>query len=360
MSISRSSFRKALVAAGAAGIVAAPLLTAPAAHADTTATLEVIASGLKSPHGITVLSDGTVLVAEAGEGLPGCPEGQSCLGKTGAIYKVKGTFKGRVVTGLASTGKGAAGGTQSDVTGPTDVLADPGGGYDVASGLGGTTATRAALGPEAATLGTVFRTRDGKILGDLTDHETRLNPDGGEVHANPWSLTRSGSGFLVTDAGGNTLVRTAAKGATSTEFVVPTNATPSRVAEGVPTGIVTAPDGTVYFADMSGTVTGSARIWKIAPGGAPEVLVTGLSNLIDLAVDCHGNLLALSFSQGFQAGPPLPGSLSKIDVKTKTVTEIPTGDQLNTPTGLATGPHGAIYITNNSTGNDGQLVRVHY
>ena len=95
--------------AAAAAAVAAPVLTAPAAHADT-ATIEVVADHLKNPRGITVLSDGTILVAEAGEGLPGCAEGQSCVGRTGGVYKVKGDSKGRVVTGLASHAEGVAAG----------------------------------------------------------------------------------------------------------------------------------------------------------------------------------------------------------------------------------------------------------
>ncbi|WNZ06322.1 ScyD/ScyE family protein [Streptomyces sp. 11x1] len=360
MSISRRSWRTGLMTAAAATVVAAPVLTAPAAHAGTAATIEVVADHLKNPRGITVLSDGTILVAEAGEGLPGCAEGQSCVGATGGVYKVKGSFKGRVVSGLASHAQGVAAGAPVSASGPTDAVPDPRGGYDVVSNLGGTTDYRASLGPDAATLGTVFRTRDGKVLGDLAAHETRLNPDGGEVHANPWGLIRSGSGFLVTDAGSNDLVRVHGDGTTSTDFLVPVNVTPVRTAEAVPTGIVRAKDGTVYFADMSGMVAGSARIWKAVPGKQPEVLVTGLTNLIDLAVDCRGDLLALSFTEGFQAGPPLPAKLSKIDTGSRTVTEIPTGGQLNQPTGLAVGPRDQVYVTNNAHSADGQLVRVRY
>ncbi|CAL9326441.1 MULTISPECIES: ScyD/ScyE family protein [Streptomyces] len=361
--MSRRSWRKAIAAAGTAGILAAPLLAAGPAHAATeteTATLEVLASGLDNPRGITTLWDGTILVAESGAGLPGCPEGETCVGNTGAVYKVKGDFKGRVATGLASTATGVAPGAPVSASGPEQAVPDYSGGYVVLSNLGGTTESRAALGPDAGTLGTLFRTRDGKVLADLTDHETRLNPDGGEVHANPWRFTRSGSSYLVTDAGANTVVRAHRDGTTSTEYVVPTNATPQRVAESVPTGIVTGHDGTVYVADMSGTVAGSARIWKKAPGEQPEVLVTGLTNLVDLALDCSGNLYALSFTQGFQAGPPKPGLISKIDLETKQVTDIPTGDQLQQPTGLAVGPRGQLYVTNKSNGTDGELVRVRY
>ena len=173
-------------------------------------------------------------------------------------------------------------------------------------------------------------------------------------------LIRSGSGFQVTDAGSNDIVRVHGDGTTSTDFLVPVNVTPVRTAEAVPTGIVRAKDGTVYFADMSGMVAGSARIWKAVPGQQPEVLVTGLTNLIDLAVDCQGDLLALSFTEGFQAGPPLPAKLSKIDTAARTVTEIPTGGLLNQPTGLAVGLRNQVYVTNNAHSADGQLVRVRY
>jgi hypothetical protein len=362
---SRSSWKRVLLAAAAAGVVAIPLVGGPAQASTGDATLQVIASGLNNPRGITALSDGTILVAEAGAGDPACPADSRCAGLTGSIFKVKGSSQSRVVTGLASVAATAAN-APVVASGPNHVLPDPSGGYDVLNAFGetggvtGSDTTRTELGPNGATLGTVLRTRDGKVLADLTDHETRLNPDGADINANPFNFVSSGSGFLVTDAGGNTVVRTGSGGSTSTAYVLPTNNLPAGSQQAVPTGIVKTSDGTLYVSDLSGTVAGASRIWQIKPGQQPQVVVTGLSDVIDLALDHSGNLLALSYTQGFGATGPLPGALSKIDLKTFQATSIPTGTQLTAPTGLAVGPAGQIYVTNNATGTSGQLDRVIY
>ncbi|MFD5877081.1 ScyD/ScyE family protein [Streptomyces sp. NPDC060322] len=358
MSNSLRSWKGALVPAMVAAGVTAPLLAGPAQAAPREATIEVLATGLKNPRDITALRDGTLLVAEAGEGLPGCATGTACAGLTGAVYRVKGESKGRVVEGLQSYAKGPAAGAPVSASGPNQVVPAAGGGYTVLSSYGGTTDSRAQLGADGTKLGTLYRTRDGKVLADPVDHETRLNPDGGDVHSNPWGFVPSGDGWLITDAGANTVLRADSRGRVSTAFVLPKNELPTGAAEGVPTGVVTARNGTVYVADMSGTKTDASRIWKIAPGQRPEVLVTGLTNLVDLDLDCKGNLIALSFTKGFQQGPPLPGALSRIDVRSKQITEIPTGNQLVGPTGLEVGPRGQIYVTNNSNGTDGRLVEV--
>lgn len=367
MSSSRKSWKKALLAAGAAGIVVAPLVSGPAQAdatvAGTTATLEVVASGLKNPRDITVLNDGTLLVAEAGEGLPGCAVGVQCAGATGSIYKVKGSTKSRVVTGLSSVAGGAAAGAPVIAAGPSHVVPDPQGGFLVLSAFGGnrTTADRDALGANAKQLGTLFRTRDGKVLGDLVDHETRLNPDAGDLNANPWGFVRSGSGYLITDAAANTIVRAASNGTTSTAHVLPKNQlSNTTAAESVPTGVVKDWDGTLYVADMSGGNPGASRIWKIEPGGQPQVFVSGLTNLVDLDFDWKGDLLALSYSKTTLAGPPSSGALYEINQFTKAVKEIPTGDQLKQPTGLAVDIWGDVFVTNNTVGTAGQLTKVKF
>ncbi|MDI3422585.1 ScyD/ScyE family protein [Streptomyces luteolus] len=359
MQNSRSSWKRILLTSGVAGALAVPLAVAPAAATDRTDwTVQVIASGLKNPRGVTALRDGTVLVAEAGEGRPGCAVGEKCVAATGAVFAVDGNRQGRVVTGLASVAEGAEAGAPASANGPSNVLPDHRGGYIVVSGLGGTTGERTALGADAATLGTVFRTSDNKVLADLTDHETRLNPDGGDVHANPWSLVRSGCGFLTTDAGANTVIRSAPGGRTSTAAVVPKNELPSGAAESVPTGIAKAADGTVYVADMSGGQVDASRIWKIAPGGEPEVLATGMTNLVDIALDEKGDLLALSYSQAPLAGPPQPGAVFAVGTGTGDVTEIPTDGKLKQPTGIEADGNGGVYITNKTLGTDGELVHL--
>ncbi|MFJ6797923.1 ScyD/ScyE family protein [Streptomyces sp. NPDC091268] len=358
MSTSVRSWRTAFLTAAALAGVTATLVATPA-QARGTATLEVLASGLVNGRDVTALRDGRILVAEAGEGKTDCAADTHCSGPTGAVYQVNGTRKGRVVTGLASSGLGSAatGGAQ-EVGGPTAVAPAPGGGYLVLSSLGGTTETRTALGPGAATLGTLFRTRDGKVLADLAKHETEKNPDAGEQHSNPWRFVNNGYGYLATDSGGNTLVAADCGGATTTQYVFPKSDTSTGPAEAVPTGLVRAGDGTLYVSDFGGARPGNAKIWKIAPGGQPEVLVTGLNTLVDLALDGKGNLYALSFTDGFVQGPPLPGRLSKVNIATKEITEVPTAGQLSQPTGIDVGPQGQVYVVAGNNA-DSKLYRVH-
>ncbi|WP_307161863.1 ScyD/ScyE family protein [Streptomyces rishiriensis] len=342
-------------------VVAAPLAVAGPAGAATsgaeavsTTTVKVIASGLKNPRDVTALADGSLLVAESGEGLPGCPVGQVCVGKTGSVYKIKGSWQGRVVTGLTSSAPGAAPGDTIAAVGPSSVLPDPNGGYLVLSSASLNSDTRAALGPDAKALGTLMRTRDGSIVADYVDHETRLNPDGREPYSNPWKVLRSGGGYLTTDAGANTVLRTAG-GTTTTQFVLPTN---ENDRDGVPTGIARGADGTTYVAGL-GVYAGQSRIYKVGPDG-PELWVTGLTNVVDLAVAPNGDLIALTYTPGYVGDPPQPSKVLKIDTATKAVTEIPTGDRLIMGTGLDVNRDGQVLIVNNARGTSGELLSLTY
>lgn len=354
---SRSGLTKSMLAVSAC-VVAVPLAAAgPASAADSGAaksTVKVVASGLKNPRDVTALPDGSLLVAESGEGLPGCPVGQVCLGKTGAVYKVKGSWQGRVVTGLPSFGPGAAPGAAIQALGPAAVLPDPNGGYLVLNSGGFDSNGRAALGPEGKTLGTLTRTRDGSVVADYVDHETRLNPDGREPYSNPWKVLRSGSGYLATDAGANTVLRTAGS-TTTTEFVLPTN---ENDRDGVPTGIARAADGTTYVAGL-GVYAGQSRIYKVGPQG-PELWVTGLTNVVDLAVAPNGDVIALTYTPGYLEDPPQPSKVLKIDPVTGAVTEIPTGDRLIMGTGLDVNRDGKVFIVNNARGTSGELLSLTY
>ncbi|MEV7415184.1 ScyD/ScyE family protein [Streptomyces sp. NPDC089919] len=372
MSSSRKSWKKALLAAGAAGILAAPMVTSTAS-AETAATVatdgapgtvDVIATGLKNGRGVTPLWNGDILVAESGEGQPGCAVNVQCAGPTGSILRVRNGVSTRVVTGLDSVAAGAAPGAPVVGSGPNNVVPSPdGNGYVVISTFGGyrNTAGRDALGANAKTLGTVFRTSDKKVLGDLVKHETDLNPDGGDINANGFNFTKSGSSILATDAAANDIIRISPDGSApiSTAFVLPKNHLPNGTdAEAVPTGAVTDWNGDIYVADMSGGNVGAARIWKIEPGKQPQVLVSGLTNLIDISFDWDGGLIALSYSDTSINGAPGASRLYKINTWTKSVNEIPTGGNLKQATGLGVSIWGDIYVTNNSVGTNGQLVKV--
>ncbi|WP_458246955.1 ScyD/ScyE family protein [Streptomyces sp. MAI_2237] len=361
MSNTRSLWKKVLPTAAAAATAFAAMAVAPAqADATTDARLTVVAAGLKNPRGITAQSDGSLLIAEAGEGLPGCAAGTRCVGNTGAVVKMSASgYVSRPVTGLASTAVGAADPTTVNASGPADVERDTtAGGYDVLSCFGGpgTTDLRTSLGSGAGTLGTVYRTVDGTVLGDLAALESGQNPDGADINANPWRLVRSGSGFLATDAGANDVVSLPGDGTATARYVMPTNNT----SQSVPTGLLKASDGTLYISDMGGGQVGGSRIWKVAPGQQPQVLVSGLTNITDIAFDWKGNLLALSYSSSSLSQAPTPGSLSRIDLSTRKVTTVPTGTQLVQPNGIGVDVFGDVYVTNHSVGTNGQLVRVDY
>ncbi|WP_260215327.1 ScyD/ScyE family protein [Streptomyces gossypii] len=363
------------------------------------ATLEVIADNLHNPRGISVQRDGTILVAEAGLGKPGCEAGETCVGLTGSVYRVKGHRQGRVVEGLPSLAIGPEN-PQAPVqaTGPNDVEGS-GWGYRVLSGFSGSVESRAALGENAGKLGTFYKAGYGRhhrhsVLADLVEHETRLDPDwvlgrppGREpsVLSNAWRFAKSDKGYLVTDAAANDLIGVSHRGGTTTEAIFPDKlidaaAAPSAqerrllsavggqqatAAEGekvrvqaVPGGIVKGPDGAYYISEVAGLKPGASRIWRMEPGHRPEVFVEGLTAVTDLALDGKGSLVALTYTGGFTQDGPLPGALNKIDLDTKKVTEIPTDGKLQVSTGLAVGPRGEIYVTNNSTSAEGQLVRV--
>ncbi|MQY05969.1 ScyD/ScyE family protein [Actinomadura macrotermitis] len=391
-------------AAVAAGAVAASLapgaaLADPAATATAKVSLKLVADKLNGPRGITVLKDGTVLVAESGYGgsgpCVGAGEARQCFGLSGSVYRVKGSRKGRVATRLPSLGE----------AGPVDVAVD---GKDlvVLSGFGGSTADRKRFGKAAARLGTLYRVRNGKIrggaVGDAVDHETRLDPDwilprepGGEpsVNGNPWRFVPvRDHGALIADAGGNDVVGARA-GHTTTQAVFPysggqvpkqakaaaASAQARRVlravagpaglkageagnVQSVPSGIVKGPDGAYYVSELAGFVPGASRIWKIRPGYRPQLVVSGLSTIIDIAFDAKGRLLALQMMKGAPPqgpdDPPPPGALIRIDLKTKKQTEL-ASQGLMMPTGLGTGPHGEIYVSNLGMGKGaGQLLRV--
>lgn len=398
------SWSGAILTAAAVGSVTATLIPGPAQAAPkkNAPALEVIADNLHNPRGLNVQQDGTILVAESGVGKPGCAEGETCVGATGAVYRVKGDEQGRVVEGLPSLAEGSADpDAPVSPAGPNDVEAVSGG-YLVLNGFGGGTERRDALGEAAGPLGTLYSTGYGRhhkragVRGDLVDHETRLDPDwvlghppGDEesVHSNPWRFARADDGYLATDAGGNDLVGISRRGKTTTEAVFPDNLIdpppggqqPSAqqrellasltgqqpaqegdkvAAQSVPSGVVQGPDGAFYIAEMGGLAPGASRIWRMEAGHRPQVFAEGLTAVSDLALDGEGSLIALTLTTGYQPGGALPGELNRIDLETKEVTEIPTDGKLLMSTGLAVGPAGEIYVTNNSVGAQGQLVRV--
>ena len=370
------AFLAAAVLAGLSA-AAAPSQAATAGHPHPAGSAPVVvASGLHNPRAVRIQPDGSLLVTEAGSGpATACTTPNSqCLGLTASLYRIKGSWQGRVVTGLPSQLIVRADGS-GVVSGPIEADAGPtSGSYRVLYGLSGTPDTRAALGPDAAPLGTLSIAK-GRILGDLGEHEALHDPDAAlgnnDVYSNPWHFARDGADFLATDAGANDLIRIHPDGTTETAALFPNNTVPAAPAAGtvtpdapagqaeaVPTGIVRGWDGAFYITDMSGIRTGLGRIWRYVPGSAPTVFATGLTGSIDVALAPNGDLIVLSYTQGGTSPTQtLPGALIRINKHTGAATTIDTGDTLNQPTGLAVTAGGDIYVTNDTQGTAGRLLK---
>jgi hypothetical protein len=294
-----------------------------------------VASGLDNPRQLTVTGGGDLFVAEAGTGgtaATSCvtgPEGDEvCLGSTGAVTRV--TRKGwqsRVVTGLPSL----AAEDGSAAIGPSDVEWLGGKHLAVLIGLGANPEARAGFGAEGSRLGTLQLARIGSnrtwTLADLAAHEARANP----IHdpdSNPSSVLRVGDKFVITDAGGNDLLK-ASWGRVSTTAVFqdqladapPFLGLPPGTqipAQAVPTAVVRGPDGAYYVSQLTGFPfpAGKANIYRVVPGHAPTVWASGLTNVTSLAFDSRGSLYAVQLANdGLLAAPedaPPTGSLVKV------------------------------------------------
>jgi hypothetical protein len=351
--------RRALLTCGASAALVAATVGATAAPAgaegsgsDGSGSPMKVASHLNNPRQLTVTDRGVVYVAEAGRGgagpcMAGPEGGDVCFGSSGAVTKVTaGGHQSRVVTRLPSLA--APDGTFA--IGPADVEWLGDGSLAVLIGLGADPAVRDELPHSGARMGTLQLAHEGwnrtRTIADLAAHEADANPIH-EADSNPSSVERSGSGYVVTDAGGNDLV-TVRHGKTSTTAVFedqmaeapPFLGLPPGTmipAQAVPTAVVKGPDGAWYVSQLTGFPfpAGGANIYRVAKGHAPTVWATGLTNVTSLAFDSRGRLYAVQLADTglLAAGDALPsGSLLKVS---RTGSHTVVADDLVAPYGVA-------------------------
>src|SRR5262249_20371315 len=155
-----------------------------------------------------------------------------------------------------------------------------GNGY-VTVGLGTNPTRRAELGEVGAGVAQLVRLLpDGgwENVTDLGAYEAAVNPRGGPPHSNPVGLPAGAGGRGVVDAGGNALLRVAADGGVTTLAEFPSR-DDGRPTDAVPTDVVTGPDGAYYVSELTGVpfAVGAARVYRVVPGQAPEVVYTGFT-----------------------------------------------------------------------------------
>jgi hypothetical protein len=359
---------------GAAIAVVLALGVAMPAMAQGPVITEVV-GGLDAPRGVAIGSDGTLYVAEAGEGgTAPCIEhpelGHLCFGATGGISTVSAGKATRLVDGLPSAIT-----TTGEVIGPSDVTLDAAGVVWFTVGGGGNTAGRASV-PDgaAANMGQLYKAdaSGGFVsVADLAAFETTNNPDAAqpgnaEPDSNANGVVATADGAAVADAGGNTLLLVDGKGAITVAAVFPVvfepapvdpsaspdpNATPAMIPmDPVPTSVAIGPDGAFYVGQLTGFPfpPGKASVFRVVPGEAPTVYASGFTNIIDVAFGKDGTLYVLEISHdgllnAAPGGPPR-GGLWSVPPGGGTPTLI-VSDGLVMPGGMAVAGDGTIYVS---------------
>ncbi len=189
-------------------------------------------------------------------------------------------------------------------------------------------------GPEgtgACATVTPGRTRGPEVLADLARYEALQDPDQDGPDSNPTGFALTRDGVVVTDSGGNTLLRVRPGARTSTLAVFGERLFPA--SRGIPADPGRAggtdPDGRRAHLGGAGPGRGALRqpahrlpvpgrrLDHLARGARachPRQYATGLTNVTDLAWH-RGSLYAVQLSDvGLAAEPGLPtGSLRRID-----------------------------------------------
>ena len=128
--------------------------------------------------------------------------------------------------------------------------------------------------------------------------------------------------------------------------------------EAVPTEVVRGPDGALYVSQLTGVpfTAGAASIWRLVPGGAPQIYRTGFKTITDFDWAPDGSLYLVQFASSptFFGQPGLlirvpPGGGAPVVINST----------LTNPAGVLVGPDGAVYVSNKgNVAGTGEVLRI--
>lgn len=330
------------------------------------ADVSVVMSGLRSPRGLAWGPEGALYVAEAGTTqqngactvfMEGPMLSNKCYSGTGGVSRLFHGEQTRVADGLPSTFIVQSGFT----SGPQAISMVGRGNALIASGWGGHPDLRTDIAPAGYGFGSLIQLQPSggwRVVADISGFEATHNPDGRVVDSNPYDVLAEPAGAYVIDAGGNTLLHITENGDISVVTTFPTTPAPPPFmqAESVPTRVRRGPDGALYVSTLSGApfLTGSAVIYRVVPGQAPQLYAGGFKTITDFAFAADGGMYVLQFATApvFFGGP---GALIHVapDGTRTTVTTA-----LFHPTAVLIGDDGSVYVSNRGSGiGAGEVLR---
>lgn len=303
-----------------------------------------VASGLNNPRHLFFGSDGTLYIAEAGQGgdqVVQGPFGEVLAGLTARLSAVSPDGEQSIgVSGLVSmdAGFGQIEGLMSSYVTDSSIW--------LVLGMG----TQEPL-VEGANVEAVVEldreTQEVLQVIDLRAFETENNPDEQqEVVSNPSDIAVAEDGTLyIPDASANALFSWTAEGGLSLFAAWVPEAGES---QSVPTSVALGADGTIYVGFLSGFpfAPGTARIEAYSTDGELVETYEGLTLVTDVLVGADGTLYAVELASGFGDTGYIAESGRVISVSVDGIEVVAEG--LNYPYGLAQDADGNLYVTTNS------------